>query len=221
LETHDYVLTARRHWLLIIGTAVGLAIIAGLGTTLVAAEYVSSSRVFLTTSSSDPNQAYQGGLFSAQRVNSYADLTNSIELSQRVIDQLHLDTTPEQLSASIQTKVVPNTVVMRIDVTDPSRSQAQRINGAVVQQLQRLIREFETPPGQRLPLLRATAVGSPNVTSSPTSPNRVLAISLGFALGLLLGFGIAILRDLMGSAARRSERSSEPERHHAAAAAEH
>jgi capsular polysaccharide biosynthesis protein len=217
LETHDYVLTARRHWLLIIGTAIGLAVIAALGTSLIPAQYVSSSRVFVSANSTDSAQAYQGAMFSAQRVSSYADLVHSSELSQRVIAQLHLHTTPGQLSGQIQATVVPDTVILRIEVNDPSRLQAQRINSAVVTQLQRLIREFETPRGKTISLLKATAVGPPKVTSSPVSPHREVVIAVGFAFGLLLGFGIAILLDLMKLGASRADRSNDTDQDHAPA----
>ncbi len=51
---------------------------------------------------------------------------------------------------------MPDTVVLKITVTDPDPKQAQRINQGVVKQLQGFVAELETPPGQKVPLLKAT-----------------------------------------------------------------
>src|ERR1700709_236697 len=124
--------------------------IAALITTQLTKQYAATAR-----NSSD---ALQGSQFSQQRVASYADVVSGLELSQRVIDSLGLKTSATDLSKKIQASVVPDTVVLKITVTDPDPKQAQRINQGVVTQLQGFIGELETPPGQKVPLLKASVV---------------------------------------------------------------
>ncbi|MCW2846491.1 MAG: capsular biosynthesis protein, partial [Marmoricola sp.] len=163
MELRDYLRIARRRWLLIVGSAVAAVAIAALVTSQATSQYASTARVFISTTPSNSSDAYQGGLFSEQRVASYADLVSGLELSQRVIDQLRLDTSAESLASKIQASVVPDTVVLKITVTDASPIQAQRINDSVVEQLQKFVTELETPPGSDVPLLKATVVDSPRL----------------------------------------------------------
>ena len=205
MELRGYLDAARRRWLLILGTAGAVVALAVVAATMMTEEYTSTSRVFISTVPTDPNTAYQGGLFSEQRVNSYAELVNSPELSQRVNEELKLKGSAEDLSDRIDASVVPETVVLRIDVADSSAKQAQRINTSVVSQLQRFVQALETPPGKKVPLLKATVVGEPRVPDSPSSPKLVPLIGAALLVGLLLGYGLAVLRELLEAPARRTE----------------
>src|SRR5680860_154386 len=109
--------------------------------------------------------AYQGGLFSAERVTSYADLVSGRELSSRVIDRLGLEMAPEDLSEKITATVVPETVIMQITVTDPNPRQAQQLTQAVSEELTEFVAEIETAPGKRKAPIKATIVD----TASPVS----------------------------------------------------
>jgi capsular polysaccharide biosynthesis protein len=196
MELHDYVRTARRRWVLILGTAVLLAVVATLLTSLLERQYASTSRVFISTVSPDPAQSYQGGLFAEQRASSYAELVNGPELSKRVVDRLGLKMTAEELAERVDASVVPDTVVLRIVVHDTSSKESVRVNTAVTQELQSYVQELETPPGRKVPLVKATVIGAPDVSDSPVTPNRMLVAAAGFVLGLLLGYGLAILVEL-------------------------
>jgi receptor protein-tyrosine kinase len=122
-----------------------------------------------------------------------------------VIDKLKLDMSAGALAAKIDAAVVPDTVVLKITVTDPSPIQAQRINDGVVEQLQAFVGELETPPGRKVPLLKATVVDSPRLPDSPVSPQPVRNIGLALVLGLLLGFGLAVLREILDLTVKRIE----------------
>ena len=132
MELRDYLRIIRRRWLLIVSTVLGVVAVAALVTTQMTPQYASTARVFISTTPSNSSDAYQGGLFSAQRVSSYADLISGLELSQRVIDELGLDMSAAALADKIDATVVPDTVVLKITVTDSSPLQAQRINKGVV-----------------------------------------------------------------------------------------
>ena len=205
VELRDYLRIARRRWLLILGSAIVVVALAALVTSQTTKQYASTARVFVSTTPSNSADAYQGGLFSEQRVASYADLVSGLELSQRVIDQLQLKMTATELAGKIEAAVVPDTVVLKITVTDPSPIQAQKINDGVVKQLQDFVSELETPPGRSVPLLKATVVDSPRLPDTPVSPQPVRNIGLALVLGLLLGFGLAVLREILDTTFKRVE----------------
>ena len=205
MELRDYLSIARRRWLLIVGAVAVCLGLAGALTAQATPQYVSSAKVFISTTPSNSSEAYQGGLFSQQRVSSYADMATGLELAQRVVDSLNLSMSATDLADKISASVVPNTVLLKISVTDPSAAEAQRINTAVVEQVQSFVAELETPPGAKAPLLKATVVDPPRLPASPSSPQPVRNLGLGFVLGLLVGFGLAVLREVMDTSVKSVE----------------
>lgn len=202
MELRDYLSIARRRWLLILGSVAVCLAIAGALTAQATPQYVSSAKLFISTTPSTSSDAYQGGLFSQQRVSSYADMATGVELAQRVVDSLNLGISPTELSSKISASVVPDTVLLKVSVTDPSAAEAQRIDKAVVQQVQSFVAELETPPGADNPILKATVVDPPRLPSAPSTPQPVRNLGLGFVLGLLLGFGLAVVRELMDTSVK-------------------
>ncbi len=120
MELQDYLRILRQRWLFIGLTTVIALAISLLFTLTATPQYQSSARLFVSTSQSDSADAYQGGLFSQQRVKSYANLLTGEEISRRVVDTLNLDVSPRTLADNISATVQPDTVVLSISVTDPS-----------------------------------------------------------------------------------------------------
>src|SRR6476469_11122735 len=102
VDLNEYLRVLRRRWLLIVaclllGTAIGALIIIRS-----TPQYAATARLFVSTPSTDANaQAYQGGLFSQQRVTAYADLIKGSTIAEKVITKLQLDETPAALVAQI------------------------------------------------------------------------------------------------------------------------
>jgi len=205
VELREYLRIARQGWLLILVSVIVAGACATIATALVTPQYASTSRVFVSTARSDSNQAYQGGLFSEERVTSYADVVVGLGLAQRVVDELGLDLAAPALAEKIEATFVPDTVVLKITVTDSSPRQAQRINHGVVKALQQLVGELETPPGSRIPALEATVVDSPVLPHEPVSPQPLPNIGLGLILGGMLGLGLAILREVLDATVQQLE----------------
>ncbi|MGH3330493.1 MAG: polysaccharide biosynthesis tyrosine autokinase [Nocardioidaceae bacterium] len=196
---------ARRRWKLIAGCLVVAVAAAALVTFQTTPQYSSSARLFVSTSQTSSDAAYQGSLFSAQRVTSYADLASGQELSRRVIEELGLDMEPSDLSAKISATVVPETVIMEISVTDPDPAQAQRLTQAVAEELTVFVSELETPPGKNNAPIKATVVDPASLPETPVSPQPVRNLGLAGILGLLLGLGAAVLRELLDTTVTSQE----------------
>ncbi|HOZ57046.1 MAG TPA: Wzz/FepE/Etk N-terminal domain-containing protein, partial [Nakamurella multipartita] len=96
MDLREYLRVLRRQWVvvlvgLLLGTAVGVVIILR-ATPL----YSSTARLFVSTPGSDSANAqmYQGGLFSQQRVTSYADLIKGSTVAERVLERIGSDESP-------------------------------------------------------------------------------------------------------------------------------
>lgn len=202
MELWEYLRVARRRWLSVsawVVLAIGGAILLTAQTT---PQYESRAQLFISTSSTDSTEAYQGSLFSTQRVTSYAETVTNDQVARRVVDALELDITPEQLSGKVSASVRPDTVILDITVIDPDPREAQRLTQAYTVEMQGVVAEYETPPGGRRPALQAQISDPATLPDSPISPQPVRNLTLGLALGLLLGVGQAILREMLDNSVK-------------------
>ena len=205
MQLRDYLRIARERWVMIVAVALVVAVLAAVASTQMTKQYASTARVFVSTTPNNSGDAYQGGLFSEQRVKSYADVISGLDLLQRVIDRLDLRTSAATLSRQVTATVEPDTVILLITVTDADPARAQAINEAVVSELRSFVAELETPPGRQNPLLKATVVQTPRLPTSPVSPQPVRNVGLGLLLGLLLGLAAALARELSDTSVKRRE----------------
>jgi len=198
MELRDYLRILRRRWLLILAClTIVIGIAAGL-TARATPQYKSTAQLFISTSTStNTNDVYTGSLASTQRVASYADLADGRALAERVIDRTGISLTVDQLAAKVEAQAVPETVLLNISVTDPSPRTAKALTDVYSEELSELVAELETPPGSSVPLLKATVLYGANLPTVPASPQPVRNIGLAVVLGLLLGLGLAVLREVL------------------------
>ena len=95
--------------------------------------------------------AYTGSLFATQRVASYADLVGSRPLAERVSDSLGGSLDPDDLTGAVTAKVIPETVILEINATDPDPQMARDITQAYARALSDLVDDIETPNGKADP----------------------------------------------------------------------
>ncbi len=131
MELSDYLKIVRRRWTLIVFCL--LVALAGAAAITITAtpQYSSTARLFISTPRAEGSDAYQGGLFSQQRVASYADLVTGEDLASRVVDRLRLDETGKTLAEQVSSNVVPETTILEVTVTDPSPKRAQALATAL------------------------------------------------------------------------------------------
>jgi capsular exopolysaccharide synthesis family protein len=205
VELRDYLMVLRHRWMLV-AACVLLAIGAGAGLTLIATpQYASTVRLFVSTPQSDTMEAYQGGLFSAQRAASYADLVTGPEIAQRVVDRLGYQRSAGTLASQVSATVVPKTVILRVTVTDPDPYTARRLATAVGQEFTRFVDELESGPASAGPPIKASLLGPAVTQATPVSPQPLRNVGLAAVLGLLLGVGLAVLRETLDSTIRSAE----------------
>jgi len=196
MEIADYLRLLRHRWKLIVAVVV-LAVLAALAASLVTTpKYAASTQLFVSTTGQDTTAAaYQGGLFSQQRVTSYAELIQGQQVAQRVVDTLKLPMTAAQVAGEVSASVTTNTVILGVTVTDASPQRARDIANTLSDQFTKLVAELETPQGSTTAAAKVTVVQQASLPTSPVVPKTTRNIALGAVVGLLLGVGLAVLRD--------------------------
>lgn len=192
MQLHESLVVARRGWwLIVVCVAVGLALASWRASSVVPS-YASSTQVFMRGNADTARELADAANVATTRVPSYAELGRGAELANRVAEGLDLER--GALTGHIQAEAVPNTVVVNITAWDSDGDRAQDIAGAAAEELAAMVEELETPAGQTKSVVIAEVVGSPS-TATVTAPDGLRTLALGGLLGLLSGFGLAVLRE--------------------------
>ncbi|HET6165354.1 MAG TPA: polysaccharide biosynthesis tyrosine autokinase [Marmoricola sp.] len=188
---------AQRRWLTIVVFFLLALLAAGALTYSETPQYESQARVFISADTSGTSiEAFQASNYATQRVASYASLATSRELMQRVISRLNLNMTPNTLAGKISASVSTGTVIIVLNVKDANASVAQKIAKAESEELTNYLTDLETAPGKTAPV-KATVVDPASYNASAVSPVPVLNLGVAALIGLLVGFGVAVARDLL------------------------
>lgn len=207
MDLREYLRVLRRQWVvvlvgLLLGTAVGVVIILR-ATPL----YSSTARLFVSTPGSDSANAqmYQGGLFSQQRVTSYADLIKGSTVAERVLERIGSDESPAALVNQITATADPDSVILQITVTDPSPARAQLLAQSTAEVFTQYVGELESADDPARSPIRANIVDDAGLPSSPVSPKPVMTIGLAAVVGLLIGIAAAWLRETLDTTLKSIE----------------
>lgn len=197
----------RRQWVLITSCLLLGVAAAALVTVRTTPVYSSTARLFVSTpTTADANSAaYQGALFSQQRVASYADLVRGTTVAQKVIDKLHLDETATQLSAHISAQAVTNTVILEVTANDPSAERAHLLAQTLAEVFSAYVPQLESATDLSTAPIKAVISDAAVMPTSPVSPRPLVNLGLGVVLGLLVGLGLATLREKLDTTIKTTD----------------
>lgn len=129
---------------------------------------------------------------------SFVDVVDSALVLDRVINDLDLDTTAQQLAQSVQASSPTDSVIISVKVTDTDAEKAASIANSIGTNFADVVvNRLEKPEGDTASLVRVETIEPALVPVSPSSPRVPLNVVLGVVLGLALGLGIAILRSVL------------------------
>ena len=198
MELKEYFRILRKYWMTVLVLAgVGL-MVSGAYSWMVAPQYVSETRLFAATQSSDSISELQlGNTFTQARVKSYAETAETPLVLQPVIDSLGLQTTPAELAERVEATADLNTVLITITAKDTSPVQAAAIAQSVGDSLVEAIEELEKTTDEGPSPVRLSVVAPATAPASPDSPNIPVSLLLGLFVGTLMGLMIAVLRSTL------------------------
>ncbi|MGN7780852.1 polysaccharide biosynthesis tyrosine autokinase [Mycolicibacterium sp. 22603] len=198
MKLQDFARVLRARWLIVCGTLAASVIVAVIITAMTTPLYQASTRLFVSTESgSSLAEAYQGNRFSQERVKSYAELIKGQTVAQRTIDKLGLDMSAAELQEKVKASAKLDTVLINVQVLDESPVRARDIANSLSDEFVGIVRELETPEPGATPNARVVVEQRASIPEHPVTPDTTRNIGLGVILGLALGVGLAVLRDMM------------------------
>jgi capsular exopolysaccharide synthesis family protein len=205
VDLRGFLRAVTRRWLsVLLLAALGL----GAGLLLTAAStpwYQAGSQIFVSTrGTASLAELNEGSSFTQARVQSYAQIISSPRITVPVVAELKLDLTADQLASEISASVEFDTVLIDITVRDTEAKRAAQIANAVAAESSRQIVGLESSPGQPSPVeIGVTRIAA--APSAPVSPRPSLDAAAGLLLGLLLGVGLAVLREVLDTTVRDNQ----------------
>ncbi len=207
VDLRGYLRLFRRRWRVVL-----IAVLVGLGLAVTAnlitpRSFRAQAEVFvsLRESAGGTAGAYQGNLFSQDRVKSYAQIVDSPAVTAPVLRTLGLDLTPAQLGSRIRASVPAGTVLIDISVTDGSPVRARDLTNAVARQFGQVVSDLESAGPRRPSTVSVTVVRPAAVPTQPVSPRQGMNVGLGLLAGLALGTALAVLREILDTSVKTSE----------------
>ncbi|MGQ4601567.1 protein tyrosine kinase [Nocardia sp. R6R-6] len=193
-ELSDYLgIVRRRLAVLLAGLALGLALAAFQAQSM-PKTYTATSTVYVSMATgTSVADSYQGGLAAQQRVRSYLELVGSDFVLDRVIGQLGLRFSRDELRGKVTADSPPATSLLRVTVTDSDPERARLLADEVISQFRALVDDLETIERTAAPAARVAVVDRAERPSAPSGPASSKLLVVGALAGLLLGGGVALL----------------------------
>jgi tyrosine-protein kinase len=204
METLHYLRVLRRRWMILAASVLFALTSAALVTARTTPRYAASITLIVSApeGSGDVTTAYQALLLSQQRVKSYAALIRSQSVTTGVANRLHDGVTAEELQQRITAQAVPDTVLLRATVTDPSAAHATQVADTLGAEFSHYVDRLERPGSPAHPGVRITVADGAVLPAAPVSPRPVRDLGVGLVAGLVIGAIGALLREVTDTSVR-------------------
>lgn len=182
-------------WMIIAGVVAG-ALIGWGASALMDKEYTATSQLYVGTSdSSDSADTYRGSLLSQAQVGTYAEIATSRALAERVIDDLDLDQSVDEVTSMLSAGANKDTVILNVNVTAGSAEEARDIANSAATQVTDMVHGLNNSTGSGSSGATALAPLNDAVTpEDPSSPKMLQNVLIGAAIGAVLGVLVALVR---------------------------
>jgi capsular exopolysaccharide synthesis family protein len=210
VDLKDYVSVLRKRWGMLVAAIVVVAAATLCFVTLATPQYEATAQLFISANdtgglAANLNSAAE---FSQDRVQSYADIINTREITDPVAARLHVGLTGKQISKETSADAPLNTVLVNLHVTDTSPLRAQRIANSIASQFTNFASNLEASSiggHSSGPPVKVTVVRPATLPTSPVSPKKPLDLALGLLIGIVLGVGSAVLRETLDNTVKTPE----------------
>lgn len=127
-----------------------------------------------------------------QLIDTYNVVIKSPAILEKVIADIKLDTTPEELSEQITVSNEENSKVVNIIVEDPNPQQSVNLANKVAE-----VFKEEIPNLMSVDNINILAEAKLKSNAKPVKPNKPVLIGIAALIGLAIGVGLAFIREIL------------------------
>lgn len=194
MDLRDLLSVLRARWIAIVAAALIGGLLALGMSLLTPPTYQAKVQFYVTVAAGDSAAAaYQGSLGAQQRVQSYAALVKSTDITQQVVDAAGADLTAGQVADETTATADSKTVLLNVAVANSDPQRALALTQGFGEVLPEAINRLETPDGGGPALAKLTVVNPPALPIEPVAPETERNVAIGLSLGLFVGIGLVLL----------------------------
>jgi capsular polysaccharide biosynthesis protein len=203
MNRHGYLRVLRRRKGTV-ATAIFFCGAVALGLSLAAEPTYQAEAKLLVVARSRPgggvSSAYEGALLSQQLIKSFSEMLQSRAIAQRALELDPQPLTANELQSQVNAQPILDTLLIRLTVRNHAPKRAQRLANSVT-------RAFiqEVPRLQGGSTIQVNLVEAALLPSTPVAPRTKMNVTLGLLLGILLGLGLAFLREHLDTSIKTPE----------------
>jgi capsular polysaccharide biosynthesis protein len=193
ISIKDIFKTLKKRWKLIMLLTLIAALVSGtISYFLLTPIYQSSTQILVNQKQSE-NQLDSTQIRSnIDMINTYSVIIKSPAILEKVIDELELDQSVDQLSQKITINSQENSQVFSLTVQDSNSAKAVEIANTVSSIFQEDIKDIMKVDNVSI-LAKAEVKENP----TPVKPNPLLNIAIAVVVGLMAGIGLAFLLEYL------------------------
>jgi succinoglycan biosynthesis transport protein ExoP len=203
MELRDYLrIIRKRAWLIILAAVLcsGAALVTSKATAPV---YEATAKLLVVANvepDDETNSALQGTLLSQQLLKSFAEIIQSRTTAETALRLDPQPFSPQQLQAKVHAEPVPDTLLIQLRVADNEPARAKRLTNSVARAFVATV-----PKLQGGSALRVSLVEPALRPLTPIRPQTKLNVTISLLLGLMLGLGLAFLREFLDRSLKSPE----------------
>jgi capsular exopolysaccharide synthesis family protein len=202
VDLRDYVRILRKSWALILAFVV-LGVAAGVALTLATTkEYEASAQLFVYVPGSTDNLG-GNATYAQQQVQSLttyatndqvvAGALNAAKKQPKILGNM----SPTQVRDNVSADAPLNKTLINVHVTDTDAARATLLANSLATYMTSYLPRRVLTDAQGRSVITVNISHAATVPGSPIKPNKVLNIGLGLVVGLLIGVGVAVLREVL------------------------
>jgi succinoglycan biosynthesis transport protein ExoP len=146
------------------------------------------------------NSAYEGALLSQQLVKSFSEMLGSRAVAEAALRLDPHSMSPSELQSRIHAEPILDTLLIKLTVQDQDPKRARRLANMVARAF-----ILKVPSFQGGSALRVSLVEPALTPTVPITPRTKANVVLGCLLGLLMGIGLAFLREHLDTSIKDPE----------------
>lgn len=186
----------KRMSLILVITFIAVIVSAVISYFVLTPVYQTSTQILVNQKSSDQNNAYNYNEVQTnlQLINTYNVIIKSPAILDKVIDELHLDMTANQLNQKVTVSNATNSQVIDVAVEDTDANKSAKIANTIAQVFKEQVPSIMSV--NNVSILTKADVGK---EISPVKPKPMLNIAIALVVGLMAGVGLAFLLEYLDS----------------------